>query len=108
MGSDPAGRVVVLCHDPHQLVGVVARLIDPALPEPHRFMPAQPRRRDDRQPNPTARLRRSSAFMKTEPDNPIPAMVAVPGGDQHRATSPASRPFVLAALRAQRLDPDCG
>jgi hypothetical protein len=35
--------VVVLCHDPHQLDGVVARLIDPALPEPHRFMPAQPR-----------------------------------------------------------------
>ena len=43
MGSDPAGRVVVLCHDPHQIDGVVARLIDPALPEPHRFMPAQPR-----------------------------------------------------------------
>jgi len=43
VGSDPAGRVVVLCHDPHQLDGVVARLIDPALPEPHRFMPAQPR-----------------------------------------------------------------
>jgi hypothetical protein len=35
--------VVVLCHDPHQIDGVVARLIDPALPEPHRFMPAQPR-----------------------------------------------------------------
>jgi hypothetical protein len=30
----------VLCHDPHQIDGVVARLIDPALPEPHRFMPA--------------------------------------------------------------------
>ncbi len=28
MGSDPAGRVVVLCHDPHQIDGVVARLID--------------------------------------------------------------------------------
>jgi hypothetical protein len=46
--------------------------------------------------------------MKTEPDNPIPAMVAVPGGDQIASSSPASRPFVLAALRALRLDPDCG
>jgi hypothetical protein len=25
-----------------------------------------------------------------------------------KASSPASRPFVLAALRALRLDPDCG
>jgi len=31
---------------------VVARLIDPALPRPHRFMPPSARRRDDRQPNP--------------------------------------------------------
>ena len=30
----------MLCHDPHLPAGVVARLIDPALPEPHRFMPA--------------------------------------------------------------------
>jgi hypothetical protein len=36
--------------------GVVAPLIDPALLEPHRFMPPPARRRDDRQPNPTARL----------------------------------------------------
>jgi hypothetical protein len=52
ISSDPAGRAVVLCHDHHQLVGVVARLIDPALPEPHRFMPPSAPRRDDPQPNP--------------------------------------------------------
>ena len=32
--------------------------------------------------------------MKTEPDNPIPAMVAVPGGDQHRV--------ILAGIQAVR------
>ena len=36
--------------------GVVAPLIDPALLEPHRLMPRSQRRRDDRQPNPSARL----------------------------------------------------
>jgi hypothetical protein len=32
--------------------GVVVRLIDPALLEPHCLMPPFTRRRDDRQPNP--------------------------------------------------------
>jgi hypothetical protein len=36
--------------------GAVARLIDPALPEPHRFMPPPTRRRDDRQPTPRLAL----------------------------------------------------
>jgi hypothetical protein len=36
--------------------GVVAPLIDPVLLEPHRLMPPPSRRRDDRQPTPSARL----------------------------------------------------
>jgi hypothetical protein len=46
--------------------------------------------------------------MKTEPDNPIPAMVAVPGGDQHRDILAGIQAVRPRCVRALRLDPDCG
>jgi hypothetical protein len=47
--------------------------------------------------------------MKTDPDNPIPLDAPLfPAAASIAPSSPASRPFVLAALRALRLDPDCG
>ncbi|MCA1702439.1 MAG: hypothetical protein LC808_03890 [Actinobacteria bacterium] len=47
--------------------------------------------------------------MKTETDNLTPAYFpAALGWISIAPSSPASRPFVLATLRALRLDPDCG
>jgi len=46
--------------------------------------------------------------MKTEPDNPIPLDAPLFPAASIAPSSPASRPFVLAALRALRQDPDCG
>jgi hypothetical protein len=48
--------------------------------------------------------------MRTEPDNctPRPRPRPLPARASIAPSSPASRPFVLAALRALRLDPGCG
>src|SRR3954454_8208379 len=52
---------------------------------------------------------RSSAYLKTAPDNHTPAMLSpFPIAASIASSSPASRPFVLAALRGLRLDTDCG
>src|SRR5438874_13800949 len=49
--------------------------------------------------------------MRTEPDNCTPRLLPplpAPARVSIAPSSPASRPFVLAALRALRLDPGCG
>ena len=47
--------------------------------------------------------------MKTEPDNSTPPTAPpAPARASMASSSPASRPFVLATLRALRLDPGCG
>src|SRR5215212_12127875 len=52
---------------------------------------------------------RSSAYLETAPDNRTPPMLSpFPITASIASSSPASRPFVLAALRALRLDTDCG
>jgi hypothetical protein len=108
VGSDPAGRVVVLCHDPHQIDGVVARLIDPALPEPHRFMPAQPREGMTGSRTPRLACADLRHTCRRNPITPYPRWSPSLAVISIASSSPASRPFVLAALRALRLDPDCG
>ena len=98
-------RAAAALSDP--LPGVVANLIGPRVLPPHRSMPTPAGRRDDRQPDPIRPCPNVSAhhtWRRTPHQHNLTADRPASADSMHRA-GPASRPFVLATLRALRLDP---
>ena len=98
-------RAAAALSDP--LPGVVAHLIDPACCSPHRSMPTPAGRRmtgSRNQSGPCPNRIRASHLEKDPHLHNLAADLPASADSMHRA-GPASRPFVLATLRALRLDP---
>lgn len=87
--------------------GVVTRLIDPVLLEPHRLMPP----RSGEAMTGSRTLGPPEMIFGNHEDGTRQlhtAYCSAPGWISMAPSSPASKPFILATLRALRLDPGCG